>query len=168
MAKSHHDHTVASSDDGVVAGPNGPLGTQPSTAAVSTRVDAKAPRTHRIRSAAEKLRLVLAFKACSTGAERGALARTEGLYLDQLQDWTKVYDQGGEKALERRAHRGKPSQGSKSATRSQGAPAVDVVALQRELASYKARALQAEALVEVQKKVLHLLELLKPENNDTR
>jgi transposase-like protein len=123
----------------------------------STRVDDKVRRSRRFFTVKDKLRIIEAFKACASGIERGKLVRAEGLYYSQITDWVEAFDKGGADAL---------------VTASSGRPKVlrpspDTSQLLQQLAHYKARAEQAEALVDIQKKVLLLLDLLSPKRNES-
>ena len=104
----------------------------------------------RIRSAADKLRILQAYDAAPSGSpERGALLRREGIYSSQISKWRKLRDQGklGSLAPQRR--------GPKPAL---PAPlAKELETLRKENARLQARLAQAEAIIDVQKKVAHLL-----------
>ncbi len=104
----------------------------------------------RTRSAAEKLRILHAYDAAPTGSsERGALLRREGISSSQISKWRKLRDQGklGRLASQRR--------GPQPAL---PAPlAKELETLRKENARLQARLAQAEAIIDVQKKVAHLL-----------
>ncbi len=104
----------------------------------------------RTRSAADKRRILQAYDAAPSGSpERGALLRREGIYSSQISKWRKLRDQGklGSLAPQRR--------GPKPAL---PAPlAKELEALRKENARLQARLAQAEAIIDVQKKVAHLL-----------
>ena len=106
--------------------------------------------TRRTRSAQEKLRILQAYDAAPVGSpERGALLRREGIYTSQISKWRKLRDRGllGALAPQRR--------GPKPVSRD---PVQDELAqLRKENARLQARLTRAEAIIEVQKKVAHLL-----------
>ena len=104
----------------------------------------------RTRSAAEKRRILQAYEAAPSGtAERGALLRREGIYSSQISKWRKLRDQGKLGSLT------SPRRGPKVAPREQLADDLD--ALRKENARLQARLARAEAIIDVQKKVAHLL-----------
>jgi transposase len=102
----------------------------------------------RTRSAAEKLRILQAYEAAPSGtSERGALLRREGIYSSQISKWRKLRDQGKLASPQRR--------GPKAAPRELLADELDH--LRKENARLQTRLARAEALIDVQKKVAHLL-----------
>ena len=108
------------------------------------------PTERRTRSAADKLRILQAYEACPVGTpERGALLRREGIYTSQISKWRKLRDQGrlGGLAPHRRGPKPAP----------QTMLADDVAALRQENARLQARLARAETIIDVQKKVAHLL-----------
>jgi transposase-like protein len=108
------------------------------------------PTERRTRSAPDKLRILQEYEACPVGApERGALLRREGIYTSQISKWRKLRDQGrlGGLAPQRRGPKPAP----------QTTRADEVAALRRENARLQARLARAEAIIDVQKKVAHLL-----------
>ncbi len=99
-------------------------------------------------SAAEKLRILQAYEAAPSGtSERGALLRREGIYSSQISKWRKLRDQGKLASPQQR--------GPKAAPRQLLADELD--ALRKENARLQARLTRAEAIIDVQKKVAHLL-----------
>ncbi len=108
------------------------------------------PPARRTRTAAEKLRILQAYDAAPVGSpERGALLRREGIYTSQISKWRKLRDRGllGALAPQRR--------GPKAARRDPLQDELDQ--LRKEHARLQARLTQAEAIIEVQKKVSQLL-----------
>ncbi len=108
------------------------------------------PTERRTRSATDKLRILQEYEACPVGApERGALLRREGIYTSQISKWRKLRDQGrlGSVAPQRR--------GRKPAPRDPLQDELDQ--LRKENARLQARLTQAEAIIDVQKKVSQLL-----------
>ena len=119
-----------------------------------TEVSARPRR--RTYTAAYKLK-VLDEVAAAT--ERGAVAvilRREGLYASHLAAWRKELRNGGVAALQKKRGR-KPAQPVDA----------ELVRLQRENAKLSRRLAQAEAIIDVQKKVASLLGItLKTLDND--
>ena len=119
-----------------------------------TEVSARPRR--RTYTAAYKLK-VLDEVAAAT--ERGAVAvilRREGLYASHLAAWRKELRNGGVAALQKKRGR-KPAQPVNG----------ELVRLQRENAKLSRRLAQAEAIIDVQKKVASLLGItLKTLDND--
>ena len=108
------------------------------------------PTERRTRSAADKLRILQAYEACPVGSpERGAVLRREGIYTSQISKWRKLRDQGrlGSLAPQRRGPKPAPH----------AALVNEVAALRQENARLQARLTRAEAIIDVQKKVAHLL-----------
>ncbi len=104
----------------------------------------------RTRSAMDKLRILQEYEACPVGSpERGALLRREGIYTSQISKWRKLRDQGrlGSLAPQRRGPKTAPP----------AALVDEVAALRQENARLQARLARAEAIIDVQKKVAHLL-----------
>lgn len=91
--------------------------------------------------------------------ELGALLRREGLYRNQITEWRKQRDHAMQKWMEPQ----KP--GPKSATPN---PLADRLAqLERENAALQRRLKQAEAIIEVQKKISEILSIpLSPPESD--
>ncbi len=108
------------------------------------------PAARRTRSATDKLRILQEYEACPVGSpERGALLRREGIYTSQISKWRKLRDQG------RRGSLSSPRRGPKSAPHT--ALVDEVATLRTENARLQARLARAEAIIDVQKKVAHLL-----------
>ena len=107
----------------------------------------RAPR--RSFSKAYKLQIMNAFDACQTASERGALLRKEGLYHARLATWRKQLVDG----------RIQSHKTSKSILMNQQ--------LTRENATLKKKLAQAEAIIDLQKKVSELLSqhILEPETS---
>jgi len=102
----------------------------------------------RSRSAAEKLRILQAYEAAPSGtSERGALLRREGIYSSQISKWRKLRDQGKLATPQRR--------GPKAAPRELLGDELDQ--LRKENARLQTRLARAEAIIDVQKNVAHLL-----------
>jgi transposase-like protein len=104
----------------------------------------------RTRSAAEKLRILQAYDAAPVGSpERGALLRREGIYTSHISKWRKLRDQGrlGSVAPQRRGRKPAPREALQD----------ELDRLRKENARLQARLTQAEAIIDVQKKVSQLL-----------
>lgn len=110
----------------------------------------RAPK--RTLSKSYKSQILNAFDACQTASERGALLRKEGLYHAQLATWRKQLVDG--KLYKQKT--------PKSILVSQQ--------LARENATLKKKLAQAEAIIELQKKVSELLSqhILEPEMSEEK
>lgn len=97
----------------------------------------KAPR--RKFSNAYKLQILNALDACKNGDERGALLRKEGLYYARISLWKKQFQNG------------------KFASNKTPKSILLTQQLTREIASLKKKLSQAEAIIDLQKKVSELL-----------
>ena len=108
------------------------------------------PTVRRTRSATDKLRILQEYEACPAGSpDRGAVLRREGIYTSQIAKWRTARNRGllGGLTAQRRGP-----------TPVAGAPMRDeVVRLRQENARLQARLTRAEAIIDVQKKVAHLL-----------
>lgn len=107
-------------------------------------------------SAEEKLRIVEEADACTEPGEIGALLRREGIYSSYLSRWRQARDRGQLTAL------GAQQRGPKPAT--DATLGREVASLRREKARLQARLDQAEAIIEIQKKLSQLLGLSSEEN----
>jgi transposase len=114
----------------------------------STEVQPSAKRP--ARCAAERLRIVEEYDSYAPGApERGAILRREGIYTSQISKWRKLRTKGALAALTSHSPGPKP-------TPSQPLQA-EVERLRKENARLLSRLAQAEAIIDVQKKVATLL-----------
>lgn len=109
-------------------------------------------------SAAEKLRILEEAESCSEPGEVGALLRREGLYSSYLSRWRQARDRGQLAALDSQ------KRGPKST--SEAALKREVTRLERENERLRARLDQAEAIIEVQKKLAQLLGPSREENEN--
>ena len=108
------------------------------------------PMAERRRFAAgEKLRILEEAEACTEPGEIGALVRREGIYSSYLSRWREARDRGQLTAL------GAQQRGPRPAT--DAALVREVARLQRENERLLARLEQAEAIIEVQKKLSEIL-----------
>ena len=107
-------------------------------------------------TAGEKLRILEEAEACSEPGEIGALLRRERVYSSYLSRWRQARDRGQLTAL------GAQQRGPKSAT--DAGLVREVARLRRENERLQTRLGQAEAIIEVQKKLSLLLGLGPKEN----
>ena len=110
-------------------------------------------------SASEKLRILEEAEACTEPGEFGALLRREGIYSSYVSRWRQARDRGQLTAL------GVQQRGPKP--RMDAALAREVARLRRENERLQARLDQAEAIIEVQKKLSQLLGP-SPEENESK
>jgi transposase-like protein len=99
------------------------------------------PERHRHFSADYKLRILKAAEQCAPG-ELGALLRREGLYSSHLTTWRRERDQGARHGLAPKSRGRQPDPQAEAAAR-----------LQHENDQLRARLAQAEAIIDVQKKL---------------
>jgi transposase len=100
-------------------------------------------------SAEYKLRMLEEADACTKSGEVGALLRREGLYSSLLSNWRRLRDSGALSGLEpkRRGRKAKPKDQA----------ADELKRLQIENDRLAERLRQAEAIIEVQKKLSEVL-----------
>ena len=98
-----------------------------------------------------KLRILEKADSCNGAGELGALLRRKGLYSSYLSRWRRQRDQGQLQALASK------KRGRKSAVQSQQAE--ELAELRRENQRLQFRLVQAETIIEVQKKLSQLLGL---------
>ena len=109
-------------------------------------------------TAEEKLRILEEADACTEPGGIGALVRREGIYSSYLSRWRRARDRGQLTAL------GEQQRGRKPAA--DAALAREVARLRRENERLQARLDQAEAIIDVQKKLSQLLGP-SPEENES-
>jgi transposase-like protein len=114
------------------------------TAAVE--VVAKARR--RRFSAEYKGRILREVEACAGTGQIGALLRREGLYSSHLSEWRRLRAQGALHALGAKKRGRKPVRDARER---------EMAKLSRENARLRRRLAQAEAVIEVQKKLSEIL-----------
>lgn len=124
--------------------------TSSKTSSQDAQVKPRLKRARRSFPKSYKLQVLNAFDACQTPSERGALLRKEGLYHARLGEWRK-------QLAHEKAHAHKTP---KSILVNQQ--------LTRENLTLKKKLAQAEAIIELQKKVSELLSqhILEPEANE--
>jgi transposase len=108
---------------------------------------------------AEKLRILEEADACTEPGEIGALLRREGIYSSYLSKWREAKARGQLSALDGQRRGPKPA--------TDAALAREVVRLRREKDRLQKRLAQAEAIIEVQKKLSQLLGP-SPEENESK
>ena len=114
------------------------------------------PKAQRRRFTAEyKLRILSEAEQCTRPGEIGALLRREGLYSSLLDKWRKQRRRGSLQALAPQRRGPKPDLQS-----------AEVARLRSENERLQARLKQAEAIIEVQKKLSSLLGVLMPEDSE--
>lgn len=121
-----------------------------------TEVSAKAKR--RRFSAKYKARILREAAACTERGELGALLRREGLYSSHLCEWRKQAEQGQLSALEPKKRGPTPKEVDERDKR--------IAELERENARLHRRVEQAEAIIDVQKKVSKLLGIVLPTDEE--
>ena len=109
-------------------------------------------------TAEEKLRIIEEADACSGPGEIGALVRREGIYSSYLTRWRRARDRGQLAALKAQM-RGPKAPGDKALQQ-------EVADLRRKNERLQARLVQAETIIEVQKKLSELLGLNATENKE--
>lgn len=101
-------------------------------------------------TAPEKLALLTEYETFPRGsAERGAFLRRHGLYTSHMSKWRDLRDRGALAGLAPQPRGPKPL--------AQDPLVVENARLQQELARVQARLTQAEAVIEIQKKLAQLL-----------
>lgn len=117
------------------------------------------PKRRRL-TAAYKLRVLQQLDELKGTGEMGSFLRQEGLYHAQVSKWRKLFDEGGEEALEprRRGRKAKPEALKREQTESER--------LRRENERLRQELAKAQVIIEVQKKVASLLQTI-PESEDT-
>jgi len=137
-------------DGAFPAGGNGGGGRKPAlergTGIPSPEVDSR-PKRRRF-SAGYKARIVEEAEGCTEPGAVGALLRREGLYSSHLSKWREQYRAGALEAL-RDSKRGRK--------RTKNPLEDEVNRLRKETARLSGRLAQAEAIIEIQKKVAAML-----------
>ena len=109
-------------------------------------------------TAEEKLRIIEEADACTGPGEIGALVRREGIYSSYLTRWRRARDRGQLAALKAQM-RGPKAPGDKALQQ-------EVADLRHKNEHLQARLVQAETIIEVQKKLSELLGLNTTENKE--
>lgn len=121
----------------------------------STEVVEKAQR--RRFDAAYKLRILGEADSCTGRGDLGELLRREGLYSSHLNTWRAQRDEGALAGLTPQ-RRGRKAQRKDAATK-------EVDRLRRENERLQRRLKQAEAIIDVQKKVSEILGVVLPDTS---
>jgi transposase-like protein len=130
---------------GIGAPAAAPEGARSATAA-AVEVVAKARR--RQFSAAYKARILREADACAGLGQIGALLRREGLYSSHLTEWRRLRARGALEALAAKKRGKKPTRDARDRA---------LARLTRENARLRRQLAQAEAVIEVQKKLSEIL-----------
>lgn len=109
-------------------------------------------------SATYKRKILQEAQACRGSGEISALLRREGLYASHLSKWRKLEKQGALEALE--SHRGRKPDPETAARQR-------IAELERENRRLQGKLRQAEAIIEVQKKVSEILGIQLAPSDDT-
>jgi transposase len=112
-------------------------------------------------TAAYKRQIVLEAARCTEPGEIGALLRREGLYSSHLQKWRDQLEKAEQEALTTKKPGRKAMQPDPSAKR--------LAELERENARLQRRLIQAEAVIDLQKKISEILAipLSRPEPDES-
>ena len=102
-------------------------------------------------TAQEKLRILEEADQCSEPGEVGALLRREGIYASYLSRWRQARERGQLQALSSKTRGPKPANDK--------ALLEEMVQLREEKERLQGRLAQAEAIIEIQKKLSQLLGL---------
>lgn len=115
---------------------------------------AKQKRYRRKFNTAEKLKILEAYDACRNAYDRGALLRKEGLYYTSITRWRSQLNEKNSKPVHSKAYK----------------LTLEHNQVMRENAALKKKLAQAEAIIELQKKVSELLSahVLSPETNEVK
>lgn len=122
----------------------------------TTEVPEKARR--RTFDQAYRQRIVEEADRCTEPGQIGELLRREGLYSSQLANWRRQRAEGSLSGSNSRKRGRKPKQ--------EDSAQAELEQLRREKAALTERLRQAEAIIEVQKKVSELLGIPLNQNND--
>jgi transposase-like protein len=131
---------------GAPAAPEGTGGAGGAAAAATVEVVAKARRQR--FSAEYKARIVREAEACAGSGQIGALLRREGLYSSHLTEWRRLRARGALEALAAKKRGRKPVRDARDR---------EIAKLSRENAWLRRKLTQAEAVIEVQKKLSEIL-----------
>jgi len=104
-------------------------------------------------SAQYQARIVREADACTQAGQVGALLRREGLYSSQLCEWRRKYQRGAQAALQESKRGRKPSRTPEE---------TENIQLKKQVASLEKRLQQAEAIIDIQKKISDLLGIQQP------
>ena len=131
---------------GAPAAPEGTGGAGGAAAGAAVEVVAKARR--RRFSAEYKARILREAEACAGSGQIGALLRREGLYSSHLTEWRRLRARGAVAALAAKKRGRKSTRDARDR---------ELAKLSRENARLRRKLTQAEAVIEVQKKLSEIL-----------
>ena len=131
---------------GAAPAPEGTGGAGGAAVAATVEVAAKARR--RRFSAEYKARMLREADACAGTGQLGALLRREGLYSSHLSEWRRLRARGALAALAAKKRGCKSTRDVRDR---------ELARLERENARLRRRLTQAEAVIEVQKKLSEIL-----------
>jgi transposase-like protein len=131
---------------GAPPAPQGTGGADGAVAAATVEVVAKARR--RRFSAEYKARILREAEACAGSGQVGALLRREGLYSSHLTEWRRLRTRGALEALAAKKRGRKPTRDARDR---------ELARFVRENARLRRKLAQAEAVIEVQKKLSEIL-----------
>ena len=123
-----------------------------------TEVEVLAKPERRRFTSEYKLKVLREASRCTKPGEIGSLLRQEGLYSSQLSSWRQAWDRGEllGRGVRKRGPMAAPVDGRDKQIRH----------LERDNRRLRSRLERAEALIEVQKKVSHLLGVELPETDE--
>jgi transposase-like protein len=121
-------------------------------------VPEKRPRRH--FTAAYKLRILQEYESCRESGEIGALLRREGLYHSNISTWRRQHDQGALQGLTPRKRGRKAKKPDPMAHK--------IARLEQENKQLTKKLKQAEAIIEVQKKISEILGIPQEKTGGTK
>ena len=114
-------------------------------------------RTHRHFLASYKLKILEEMDRATEAGVKGAILRREGLYTSQITDWRRQRTEGALSALNN--VRGRKKQTHEAL--------VPVNSLEKENADLKRRLKEAEAIIDIQKKVSEIFGIKNPSKSES-
>lgn len=135
----------------------GELPVHESLTVVPPNSEVKPKQARKRHTAAYKLRILEALDRCNAVGEKGALIRREGLYSSQITDWRRQRDAGALSALNKVRGRKKQSD-----ARDQ-----QIKILEQQVAKLESKLLQAETIIDVQKKVSEIFGISNPSDESS-
>ncbi len=122
--------------------------------------EVKPARQHRKFPASYKLKILEELDRCTNLGDKGMVTRREGLYSSQISDWRRLRREGTLTAL------------NKARGRKKKCDAKDekISALEAELNAVQSKLNQAEAIIDIQKKVSEIFGISNPnaKNSETK
>jgi len=114
--------------------------------------EVKPKRTNRRFSASYKLKVLEEMDRATAPGAKGAILRREGLYTSQITDWRRQRTDGALSALNK--VRGRKKQTNEGTEQVNG--------LEKEVAALKRKLKEAEAIIDIQKKVSEIFGIKNP------